>query len=486
MLLQQTPILENDKPKRGRPRGSGNKKPREQITKNWQPSGESLKEQRYAAHDEAMRSAARAAKSLERPQSKSTCVALREVGVLNDRDVKPDHQQVKKRASHVDPSSVSAGDTMAVNFQILKGFTSRSEEVERKKALLLEIEKAIAEEKTTTNSLNILNTLKAEAFRLEQSVNHSVVDEQRMLYILDTAHIVEEYRQILLRPVVNTFSKQKYLEDRLEARRTRRENYLKFAKAARTYAGFEIPTVKDERVFHFEKMDFFMDEMEGSTCNSCGLTNSFRFDDDFGALRTCQGCFAVEKITTLTTSCSDMERVSISGSRYTSDRRFVFRECINQYQGKQTCEIPHVVYENIRSECVKLGFIDSSLPNPFQCVTRDHIVMILRDFGHVRHVENVNLIYRVITGNALDDISHLENVLSRDYNILMATHAVKVQQGLMKRRCLTTPDAIYKILRKLGHPCCRSDFTYLRGGSSQNNDDVTEELFQELGWCHVT
>lgn len=163
MLLQQTPILENDKPKRGRPRGSGNKKPREQITKNWQPSGESLKEQRYAAHDEAMRSAARAAKSLERPQSKSTCVALREVGVLNDRDVKPDHQQVKKRASHVDPSSVSAGDTMAVNFQILKGFTSRSEEVERKKALLLEIEKAIAEEKTTTNSLNILNTLKAEA-----------------------------------------------------------------------------------------------------------------------------------------------------------------------------------------------------------------------------------------------------------------------------------------------------------------------------------
>jgi hypothetical protein len=488
-----TPNLEeNEKPKRGRPRGSGNKKPREGnigALKHWHH--EPPKEQRCGNHlkrqeeEVAMESKVWVARNHEGLRSGDKIYAeLREVGVLNDRDVKTEHKQdpVKKRSGDVDPGSLSAGDTMAVNFEILQGFTKMSEEVERKKSLLLEINKAMEEEKKTTNCVNILNILNTEAFRLKQSVNHSVVDEQRMLYILDTAHIVEEYRQILLRPVVNTFSKQKYLDDRLEALHARRENYLRFAKAARDYASFEIPAVKDERVLHCEKMD----EMEGSTCKSCGLTNSFRFEDDFGALRTCQGCFSVEKIMTLTTSCSDMERVSISGSRQTSDRRFVFRECINQYQGKQTCEIPNTVYENIRSECVKLGFIDSSLPNAFQCVTRDHIVMVLRDFGHMKHVENVNLIYSVITGNTLDDISHLENVLSRDYNILMATHAVKVQQGVMKRRCLTTPDAIYKILRKLGHSCLRSDFMYLRGGSSQNNDDVTEELFRELGWCHIT
>jgi hypothetical protein len=401
----------------------------------------------------------------------------RETGVLIDRDAKPDHGGV--HSNKTCGATMTAGDTMTVNFQILQGFLKMAEEVEYKKSLLLEIEKAIAEEKMTTNSVSILKILNTEACKLKQSVNHSVVEEQRMLYILDTAHIVEEYRQILLQPIVNTFSKQKYLEDRMEARRVRRDNYLKFTKAARDYASFEIPAIKDEKVFQ-DTCD-----MESLVCQSCGLKNTFRFDDEFGALRTCQGCFAVEKIMTLTTSCSDMERVSISGSRCTTDRRFVFRECIQQYQGKQTSDIPNVVYENVRSECVRLGFTDNAYPNPFQSVTRDHIAMILRDFGHVRHIENVHLMYREITGNALDDISHLENILSRDYAMLMAVHAHKVQQGLMKRRCLTTPDAIYKILRRLGHSCTRLDFSYLRGGSSPYNDDVTEELFKELGWSHV-
>ena len=413
---------------------------------------------------------------------------MREVGVLTDRDVKPDACEARTAGSATVPPA-PVGDTMEVNLQILRDFAAMKNDVEHKQNLLARVRRAIVEEQRATNSADILRLLDHEAARLGEFVNQPNVEARRMLYILDTAHIVEEYRTILRRPVVNTFSKQKHLEDRVEARRIRHENYLKFAKAARDYATFEIPAVKEDRELCEERasgpLGSVVDEIEGLTCKTCGQSEKFFFDDDFGATRTCLGCFTAEKITTLTTSCSDVERVSISGSRCTTDRRLAYRECINQYQGKQTCDIPQFVYDNVKSECVRLGFVDGNAANPFRHVTKDHIVMVLRDFGYTRQIENVNLIFRVITGNKLDDITHLENVLLRDYEVIMAAHAVKVQQGLMKKRCLTTPDVIYKILRRHGHPCVRSDFSNLRGGSNQNNDDVTEELFRELGWIHI-
>lgn len=380
---------------------------------------------------------------------------------------------------------------MEVHLRILRDFTDMKQDVVQKQKVFVEIQNAILSERSSSNSINILQLLEHEAHLIRDSICDKNIDLLKKLYILDTAHLLEEYRQILRRPIVNSFSKQRHQEDRTEAKRVRHENYRKFVKAAREYAMFEIPAVQEERETlcddkHSTLSVSAVNEGEGPACRLCGQTNNFSFDDEFGATRTCLSCLLAEKITTLTTSCSDVERVSISGSRCVTDRRLAFRDCINQYQGKQTYEIPQTVYNDIKNECVKLGFVHIGAPNPFHCVTKDHIAMILRDFGHTRQIENINLIYHVITGHKLDSITHLETSLLRDYEVFMAAYNAKVQQGLMKKRCIAVPDVIYKILRKLGHPCLRTDFVNLRGGGSQNNDDVTEELFRDLGWTHPT
>ena len=54
----------------------------------------------------------------------------------------------------------------------------------------------------------------------------------------------------------------------------------------------------------------------------------------------------------------------------------------------------------------------------FNNITKDHIHLFLKELEYTKHYENVNLIHYNITDKKPDDISHLEDKLLHDFDLL--------------------------------------------------------------------
>jgi hypothetical protein len=98
------------------------------------------------------------------------------------------------------------------------------------------------------------------------------------------------------------------------------------------------------------------------------------------------------------------------------DRKIHFRDCINQYQGKQNCKIDDKIFEDLENEFEKHYLLVDSTQKEikFSKITKQHILLFLKELKYSKHYENLHLIYHHLTNKSLDDISHLENKLLAD------------------------------------------------------------------------
>jgi hypothetical protein len=97
------------------------------------------------------------------------------------------------------------------------------------------------------------------------------------------------------------------------------------------------------------------------------------------------------------------------------DRKVHFRDCIKQYQGKQNSTIPDKIYNDLREQFRRHHLLDCD-----KCtrVTKNHILLFLKELGYSTHYENVHLIHYTFTGIKPDDISYLEERLLDDFDAL--------------------------------------------------------------------
>lgn len=224
-------------------------------------------------------------------------------------------------------------------------------------------------------------------------------------------------------------------------------------------------------------------------CNKirCALCNNDQdtfsiFDNHF----VCEKCGFVSTTTHTNISYKDIDRVNIS-SKYTYDRRTHFRDCINQFQGKQNASIDSKVYEDIIQQLVLHGLVVENykeLPKSeaFKDISKEQILLFLKETGHSKHYEDVVLIHHQITEKPAPDISHLENDLLRDFDMLTDLYDKKYKNS-ERKNFINTQYVLFQLLRRHKFPCKKEDFNILKTiDRKYYHDTICADLFITLGW----
>lgn len=220
-------------------------------------------------------------------------------------------------------------------------------------------------------------------------------------------------------------------------------------------------------------------------CIACNNENDnfCIYDNHF----VCEKCGLVSENTHNHISYKDIDRVNIS-SKYTYDRRTHFRDCINQFQGKQNASIDQQVYNDLLEQFVLHDLIPvhyKTLPkeSAFAKITKEHIMLFLKETKHSKHYEDVVLIYSTLTNKPAPDISHLENVLLQDFDILTDIYDKKYKNTTDRKNFINTQYVLYQLLRRHKYPCRKEDFNILKTVDRKYyHDTICAELFQQLGW----
>ncbi|MDC3333034.1 hypothetical protein OAV62_02220 [bacterium] len=282
-------------------------------------------------------------------------------------------------------------------------------------------------------------------------------------YLLQTSVLVRDYKKELSRPIELSFMGKPKKATSEKKDRIQRE----FIKIAKEF----VPELANYK------------SLDTTKCTKCGFptieqTNLSTF--------ICTKCGLDQEISKVMISYRDSERINIT-SKYTYTRRIHFRDCINQFQGKQQSTIPQDIYDQIyemlRSHGLELP--GKTKQEKYKNVTKHHIGLFLREIGEANRYEDKNLIYHSITGNKLDDITHLEDVLIRDFDILDELYEQMFIQTkkISRKNFIHTQYVLYQLLRRHKYPCKKNDFNLLKTTELKLfQDNICSLLFDKLGW----
>lgn len=213
----------------------------------------------------------------------------------------------------------------------------------------------------------------------------------------------------------------------------------------------------------------------------CSLCKGCNFDVTNDTTHICRNCGNQKDVFNISPSHKDSSRINMS-VRYTYKRRIHFKDCINQYQGKQNANIDNKVYEDLYTQ---IRLHDINVDNDYSALSKEQLAMFIKDTGHTKHYEDINLIYRVITGKSVDDISYLEDILVHDFDVLtdMYDRMFKHTNRLDRKSFINTQYVLFQLLMRHKHPCDREDFNILKTTDRKSlHEDIISELFDTLGW----
>jgi hypothetical protein len=238
----------------------------------------------------------------------------------------------------------------------------------------------------------------------------------------------------------------------------------------------------------FYKIEFEKEPVKENSnleCDNCGNKKKFIFIED--SYYVCEKCSSHQELFSETTiSYKDSDRINIS-SKYTYDRKIHFKDCINQYQGKQNCTIEKKVYEDIEDMLEKHGMLVGNKNDPkevrFNKVEKEHILMFLKELKYSKHYENLILIYYHITGKKPDDISYLEDKLLEDFDLLLDAYDKLFKYKVNRTNFISTQYVLYQLLKIYKHPCKKEDFIVLKTTDRKTfHDNIFRKLVDHLGW----
>lgn len=219
-------------------------------------------------------------------------------------------------------------------------------------------------------------------------------------------------------------------------------------------------------------------------CHSCNVDNMriVNHDNNF----VCEQCGYMYDAVTNDISFKDMDRINIS-NKYQYDRRTHFKDCINQFQGKQNATIDAQVYKDLSEEfrlhhLIPENYDDLPKELTFEKITKEHVMLFLKETNHTKHYEDVVLIHHQLTGKQPPDISHLENQLLHDFDELTSLYD-KLYRNNERKNFINTQYVLFQLLKRHKFPCRKEDFNILKTIDRKYfHDSVMQELFEVLGW----
>lgn len=301
---------------------------------------------------------------------------------------------------------------------------------------------------------------------LEQYIHELQERSNYSFYIISTAELIEEFHKILKAPM-----KMNFMGKPIKNNKEKDKIIEKYIKIACKYTDIDNQTGK--------KSD--PDEV---TCDNCGNKKNFDIVDN--NIYICDDCSAQKIVIRQSTSYGDIDRVNIS-PKYMYDRKIHFRDCINQYQGKQNSTIPQKVYDDLIEQFQKHHLLGDSLNKKtrFSKISKGVIRVFLKDLGYTNHYENIHLIHYILSGIKPDNISHLEDQLLDDFDTLTDLYD-KRYKNINRKNFINTQHILYQLLIRHKHPCDREDFGILKTLDRRAfHDEVCKNLFQELGWNYT-
>jgi hypothetical protein len=355
-------------------------------------------------------------------------------------------------------------DILSIDMKIKQTFKEESEKLVEYQEKLLDLKKTLKMPNLQFRLIKVIEKNIAHLFEKIKNINNI------NFYLADTTHLLEKYKQILQTPVKLTFIGRSNIDNK-----EKNDVISKYLYIAQKYSdvNIEIPT-KNSNII----------------CNNCVNKKSFDILDE--SIYICLVCGSQQEIFLHTSNYKDTDRINIS-AKYTYDRKIHFRDCINQYQGKQNSSIDPQVYikliDQLQKHHLLVGDENTEKEVRFKNITKEHIHIFLKELEYTKHYENVNLIHYQLTCKKPDDISHLQDSLLNDFDILADLYDKKFKNkaGFDRKNFINTQYVLYQLLIRYKHICKKEDFTMLKTIDRKSfHDDVAKSCFEELNILVLT
>jgi hypothetical protein len=326
-------------------------------------------------------------------------------------------------------------------------------------------------------SIHIIKDLNDKVEKLLKD-KQECIDFQTNLnfYVMDVTPLLESYKQMLIAPKKISFMTKKQNDN--QDVRTVVKKYLEILKM------YNIDYAELEDIVSSNNKS----PVKKKECKKCKSTQEFIYNE-YTNVEICESCGSQEEKAYKSSCYKDISRVNIS-NKYTYERRVHFKDCINQYQGKQNASIDDKVYKDLETQLELHGIVQTqqqceNMAKRFSNVTKEHILLFLKETGHSKHYEDVVLIYHKLTGKKVDDISHIEDALMEDFDKISNVYDQKFKfTGKIDRKSfINTQYVLFQLLRKHKYPCKRNDFNMLKTLDRKSfHDDVVKEIFEHLNF----
>jgi hypothetical protein len=311
--------------------------------------------------------------------------------------------------------------------------------------------------------IHIKTDLEKNISELTENIQQIESNRDLNFYISESTELLENYKKILKTPIKISFTGKNNQQDKDKAIII--ESYINIAQ--KYYKINSKPKLKKFKMI----------------CDNCPNKKDFIIDEN---AYICIDCGSQQEKIEYTTSYKDVDRVNIS-TKYTYDRKVHFRDCINQYQGKQNCTIDQKVYDDLEDIFKRHHLLNGDNTTKkeirYSKINKDHILMFLKELGYSKHYENVTLIHYNLTGKKPDDISHIEDKLLSDFDLHVETYDKTFKNKVSRVNFISTQYVLYQLLQKYHHPCKKEDFVILKTMDRKSfHDTICRELFSLLGW----
>lgn len=376
-------------------------------------------------------------------------------------------------------------DILDIDFQIKRKFTQEKENLPSLQNKLLIFKEL---ENSPNVTYKIQNEISKVISTLEKQIEDIKNEYSYNFYILETSFILEEYKKLLKIPVkVSFFTKIKKSLERKE--KLDDNDTIKFKKKVLMKKYIDIASkhlVSLEEIIKF-KTELNIDNSTFNVCSHCGNLKSFECLDG-GRNKVCLECGNQLDTVEFASSYKDINRINIT-AKYSYEKRVHFRECMYRYQGKQSNIIKDKVYKDLIKLLMKndllVGDENTQKEVRFSKVNKQHIYLFLKESSNSKHYEDVNLIYTNLTGKPNDDITHLEDKLMEDFDVLCNAYMThfKNNKKIERKSFIHSQFVLYQLLKKNKHPCKKEDFSMLTSQDRIDfHNEIGRDLFNHLGW----
>jgi hypothetical protein len=355
-------------------------------------------------------------------------------------------------------------DILNIDSKIREKFNKEFSEIDTHKLKLCELKKSIEDSSLVKKIKKILVKSYNE---LEQYIKDLENKTKYNFYILQTIPLIEQYKEILKNPM-----KLNFLGKPTKNNKQKTKIINDYIDIVKQYTNTQYETKQP-------KKDLII-------CMNCSNKKGFDIIDE--NIYICNKCYSQQTIKKHNSSYTDIDRINIS-SKYMYDRKIHFRDCIKQYQGKQNSTIQENIYNELKNEFelhhLLEGDNNTHKKERFKNITKNHIMIFLKELGYSNQYENVHLIHYIFTGIKPDDISHLEDQLLDDFDSLTYLYD-KMFKHINRKNFINTQYVLYQLLRRHKHKCKKEEFIILKTIDRKFfHDNICKKLFEILNWNHT-